>query len=431
MRALLEPRVPWANGSLSEAQLVRLWEGQRFPPQALLTRSGLPLRVLFRGRTCARGPGPDFRDAIIATPSGLQLKGDVELHVRASAFRQHGHHRDPAYDNVVLHVVFQDDEGGSTLLACGRQVPVVALAPWVNRRAQEVYQWLAAPRRWQEPCRTARERLGDQAVAAILESAGERRLKDKAATFRAALAQDYPEQVLYRGLLEACGYSRNREPFRQLAQALPWHRLRPTILSLPPKERLPTAESILLTTAGFPQPSDGETAPPLPWRVDGIRPENHPLRRLRGAARLLVRHAETGLLGGLKQAAARAEETGPQALTSALRVDESASDGGRTASALIGAGRAREMAVNVVLPFLLAWAEEKEDSSPRHTALALYRRYPSLPSYGILCTLTAALGRDLTSGARRQQGMLHLFHRHCRRGGCAGLTSGHELCPLA
>jgi hypothetical protein len=431
MRALLEPRAAWADGSLSEAELVQLWEGQRFPPHALLTRGGAPFKVLFRGRICARGPGPDFRDAIIATPSGVQLKGDVELHVRASAFRQHGHHRDPAYDNVVLHVVFQDDDEGTTPLACGRKVPVVALAPWVSQRAQELSRWLAAPGRWQEPCLSARERLGDRTVAAILESASDQRLQDKAATFRRALAKEEPEEILYRALLEACGYSRNREPFHQLAQTLPWRRLRAAILNRPPKERLPTAESILLATAGFSRPLPEEEAPLLPWRTDGLRPENHPLRRLRGAARLLVRHADRGLLGGLEQATARAQETGPQALTSALRVDESAPDGPSARPALIGAGRAREMAVNVVLPFLLAWSEERGDPAPGERALALYRRYPSLPSYGILRTLTAALGRELTTGARRQQGMLHLFHRHCRQGGCTGPVTGHEPCPLA
>lgn len=92
---------------LSEADLAYLWEGQRFPPEALSTRDGAPLRMVYRGRS-QRGPGPDFRDAIIATGSAL-LSGDIELHVHASDFRRHGHHLDPAYDAVILHVVFWDD----------------------------------------------------------------------------------------------------------------------------------------------------------------------------------------------------------------------------------------------------------------------------------------------------------------------------------
>ena len=97
----------------SEAELVRLWEGQRFPPQALVSGDGAPLRVVFRGRPCSGGAGPDFRDAVIKL-RGRQVRGDVELHVLASGFRRHGHHRDHAYDNVILHVVFWDDDGEST-----------------------------------------------------------------------------------------------------------------------------------------------------------------------------------------------------------------------------------------------------------------------------------------------------------------------------
>ncbi len=89
------------------------------------------------------------------------------------------------------------------------------------------------------------------------------------------------------------------------------------------------------------------------------------------------------------------------------------------------------MAVNVVLPLLLALSEERGEAALGQRALTLFRRYPSLPAYGILRTLTAALGREITGGARRQQGMLYIFHRHCRQGGCAEPRSGHQPCPLA
>lgn len=171
---------------LSEADLVRLWEGQRFPPAALVSQQGLALRVVYRGRPGA-GPGPDFRDAVIAAGEE-ELRGDVELHVAASAFRQHGHHRDPAYDNLVLHVVFFGDDGRETCLACGRAVPTLALGPWVARRAEELHRWLARPARWQEPCRTALARLGPAAVATLLEDAGDARFRQKVDAFALAIA---------------------------------------------------------------------------------------------------------------------------------------------------------------------------------------------------------------------------------------------------
>ncbi|KPJ48677.1 MAG: hypothetical protein AMJ38_04800 [Dehalococcoidia bacterium DG_22] len=411
----------------SEAELVRLWEGQRFPSQALVSGDGWPLRVVFRGRPCSGGAGPDFRDAVIEL-GGRQLRGDVELHVLASAFRRHGHHRDHAYDNVILHVVFWDDDGENTCLASGRRVPVVALGPWVARRAEELQAWLSRPALWQEPCCSAKQRLGAEAVAAILDEAGDCRFQGKAATFAAALAEEDGEETLYRGILEALGYSQNREPFRLLARALPWRQFGRCIGARPLQERVLAAEGALLSRAGFLGPLAGDLgalpswaahgsgveSSALPWRLTGMRPENHPSRRLAGAARLLVRYLGKGLLAGLLEKVAEASVEGPQTLTTALRVDDG----------LIGPGRADEIAVNVVLPFTLAWAQARQDKPLAQAALTLYQRYPKLAPYGILRRLTAALGRELIAGARRQQGMLHLFHRYCRQGGC-------NRCPLA
>jgi len=418
----------------SEAELVRLWEGQRFPPQALVSGDGAPLRVVFRGRSCSGGAGPDFRDAVIELRGG-RVRGDVELHVLASGFRRHGHHRDHAYDNVILHVVFWDDDGENTCLASGRRIPVVALGPWVARRAEELQAWLCRPALWQEPCSSARKRLGAEAVAAILDDAGDRRFQEKAAIFATALTEEDGEEILYRGILEALGYSQNREPFRLLARALPWRQLRARIRAHPPQERVLAAEAIILGRAGFLgdaareqgalQPyraelaerwraCSGPEAHPPSWRLAGMRPENHPARRLAGAARLLVHYLGKGLLAGLLEKVAEASVEGPRALTTALRAD----------AGLIGPGRADEIAVNVVLPFTLAWAQARQDKPLAQAALTLYQRYPKLPPYGILRRLTAALGRELTAGARRQQGILYLFHRYCRQGGC-------NRCPLA
>lgn len=411
----------------SEAQLVRLWEGQRFPAQALVSGDTSLLRVVFRGRPCSGGAGPDFRDAIIEL-RGRRLRGDVELHVLASAFRRHGHHHDHAYDNVILHVVFWDDDGEKTCLATGRRVPVVALGPWVARRAEELQAWLCRPPLWQEPCWSANRRLGTEAVTVILDGEGDRRFREKADTFAAALIEEDGEEILYRGILEALGYSQNRELFRLLARALPWRQLRSCIRGHPPQERVLAAESALLGKAGFAGPLAGDPgALPswaadrngveslgLPWRLAGIRPGNHPARRLAGAARLLVRYLGKGLLTGLLEKAAEASEERPQVLTTALRVD----------AGLIGPRRADEMAVNVVLPFALAWAEARQDKPLAQAALTLYQRYPKLSPYGILRRLTAALGQELTAGVRRQQGMLRLFHRCCRQGDC-------NRCPLA
>src|SRR3990170_1209558 len=177
------------GSSLSEAQLCFLWEGQRLPTGCLVTQRGETLRVVFRGRP-STGPGPDFRDAVLATGVSELRRGDVEVHRRASGFRQHGHHQDPRYDGLILHLVWEDDEGQDTLLSCGRRAPVVALAPWLARRAENLGRWLSQPTLWQEPCLSAARRPGAGETGRILDRLGDMRFRQKQEALRRALAAE-------------------------------------------------------------------------------------------------------------------------------------------------------------------------------------------------------------------------------------------------
>jgi hypothetical protein len=379
-------------GPLSERDLALIWEGQRFPPSALATAAGQPLRVLYRGLR-GRGPGPDYRDAVIGAPWGT-LRGDVELHVRASDFRRHGHHRDPAYDRLALHLVYWPDATGDTELASGRRVTVAALAPWVERRSGEVRRWLARPALWREPCRDAVGRMGAPAVAAVLDRLGDIRFRRRAGDLRRAAASGEGEEALYAALLEALGYGGNGAAFRLLAGRLPWRALRARLRELPPDGRAGAALAMLTEAAVRP--------PALALRTAGLRPGNAPRRRLVAAAELAARYAEGGLAAGLR---------------GLLPADAGAAVRALRLGALIGRGRAVELLSNAVLPFFASEGEGEQ-------ALALYRALPRPASYGAVHHLDEALSGALPLDARRQQGMLFLLRGYCQRGRCGS-------CPLS
>jgi hypothetical protein len=409
-----------------EQELVQLWYGQHLPPDALATRHGKPLRVVYRGRLSS-GPGPDFRDAVIEGPEGELWHGDVEVHVRASAFRLHGHSRDHAYDGVVLHLVWEDDEGEDTLLPCGRRVAVVALAPWFQRRRQELARLLKQPDAWREPCFSTLSRLGPEAVGRTLDRLGDLRFRQKTEGFRRALSAAAADQVLYAAVLEALGYGGQREAFVRLAHELPYRRLRAAAAGRPGAEAAARLEAMLLAAAGL-----ASFPTPALWRPRCRRPANHPRRRLAGAARLLAR-APSGLA-----AYARACLTGRQAClpsevspAAAVRAWTVAGEGSAS-PALVGRGRAIEILVNAVLPFLAAGGAGADGDLQRQ-ALALFRRLPAAGTYGVTAHLERALalhgGQRLTGSARRQQGLLWLQQRYCRQGGCA--SPGAGACPLS
>ncbi len=377
---------------LLERDLWRIWEGQRFPKSALVTAGGAALRVIFRGRVGA-GAGPDFRGAIIAAPDGL-LCGDVELHVRTSDFRRHGHSLDPAYAGVVLHAVFFHDEDGETALPGGGTAPVVALG---GPRAE---RWLKRPARWGEPCRSALERMGAANVRETLERLGAMRFRQKAAAWRRRLATGGGlEEALWSGLLEALAYGGDREAFRRLAEAARWGDLRAALLALPERSREPRA--IALLTASY-----EKLGVPRPIRPS--RPGNRPEGRLAGAAALAARFAGPGLAASLIGPLAE-PETSAKLLVAAL-----------TAPRLVGRARAIEIAGNAVLPLAAALCGEPAASRIE----AVFAELPLPVRYGAVRHLHEVTRPDVRSNMRRQQGMLYLLHQYCTQGGCG-------KCPLS
>jgi hypothetical protein len=377
----------------SEADLSRLWEGQTFPPEALTTITGERLRVVYRGRRTG-GPGPDFRDALIAAPDGL-LPGDVELHVRSSDFRRHGHHLDGAYESVVLHVVFRCDEPGPTPLPGGDLARVVALEEWVEGRALEIKRWLERPALWREPCRSVVGRNGTASVEATLDRLGDMRFRARAAALARRLAGEEPDQLLWGELLEGLGYGGERELYRSLAIRAPWREICEEMLNAPVSERaaeayrrLAEASAGVVTRSGRP-----------------TRPANRPQNRVKGAAALAARFADTGPMGyfsGLLEA------PDVERLVAAL-----------TVPAYVGRSRAIELLANAVLPCLAGVGPDRL----ARVAEGVYGRLPLPVRYGAVRHLheaAAGLGVDF----RRQQGMLYLLKQYCTQGGCG-------RCPLS
>ena len=199
--------------------------------------------------------------------------------------------------------------------------------------------------------------------------------------------------MLYEALMEALGYSRNREPFWELALKVPYRKLHALARRHDPSERL------RLVTHALSQACEG-----LEWHTFRVRPSNHPRRRVLGAARLLARHMEKGLLQGLAGPVRRGSW---RATLDSLKVRDE--DG----KSLIGHGRALDMAVNAALPFLHAQGHLSGDPSLRDASFQVYREVPKLQenelTHEMRRLLLAPGWERQVNGARRQQGLLHLY----------------------
>ena len=331
----------------SERALAVLWQRAHTLPEGLVTQDGRHLRVMYPGRPNHRA-GPDFHDAIIADEAGELLRGDVELHLNAPDWYAHRHHRDPNYNGVILHVVLHPKEATETAQLSGVKAPVVALR-------QPPAGALGGPESHPLPALRVRP-SGESDLGETLDRAGDERFVGRSQGFAMELERADADEVLYAGILEALGYASNRAPFRELAKRVPFASMK-WLQNEPRRTRAMAIKAALVGGSGLlPSLQPAEEArqlarlcrsmpptgrvPPSRWKLFRVRPANHPLRRIAGASLLVDRYIETGLAKGFEDL----HLASPRRLIERL-----------AARPLVGAGRAAEVAVNVVLPFLHAY----------------------------------------------------------------------------
>ena len=241
-----------------------------------------------------------------------------------------------------------------------------------------------------------------------IEEAGERRFRKRSNFYLDELLGEDADELLYRGIMESLGYSRNRDAFLKLSQLVPWRRLCRVGEGLYGARKESELRRLLKMTAGL---GDGEKMARTEWRGElmhrgewrfaGVRPGNQPLPRIEGAAALAARFLDMGLVHGLRPAIA---EDGPGPLARAL----TAGEGDRT---LIGKSRALDMAVNHVLPFFHAWSVLVEGGSLAEDALRLYFRMPRLADNEMTREMASLLEVEnrLLKGAVAQQGLIQMY----------------------
>ena len=395
---------------IPERLLAKLWKEKAARLTGLRTEAGKRVRVVYAGRS-GTSAGPDFLDALLEVEDQGLVRGDVELHIKQRDWDAHGHGEDPHYNGVVLHGVLRVNSE-ATRLHGGGQAPVVDLGALLEANpAQEPPLDL-----WEMLARRGFPRPGSMAEAGnTLDRAGDRRFDLQAKWLSDCIRAQGPDQALYEALMEGLGYSSNRRPFIELASRAPYQAVAEAAGRLPPGIQVGAIRSWLEACSGLAAPDSphrhgparpknfGPAMEPREWRLFRVRPANHPRRRIVGAAVILDRFLEPGLACGL---GAVVQECSPAGLTEALCAADT------FGPACVGSGRAKDLAVNAVLPFMCGWARASGQGPGREAALALYHRFTLLADNELVREMTEQLlpapWRQVVTTARRQQGLLHL-----------------------
>lgn len=247
------------------------------------TTDGRPAQLLDFG-TWNHEAGPDFTAATVRIGNDPPRRGAIEIDTDVRDWERHGHAANPAFDDTILHVFLNQPASTRvfTRTSTHRSVPQIQLHSATPIRAPAPTSRLITD----EPTR----------ACALLHAAARHRLHHKAALLAEAARLRGRDNAWFEALAIALGYKRNRLPFQLVAQRIGLA-----------AARAPEGESRLFGLAGFleattPEPSDPAIRATLralwdswwddrarlerlilpadQWSFVGIRPANHPHRRL-------------------------------------------------------------------------------------------------------------------------------------------------------
>lgn len=280
-----------------EEDLHFVWKHGLFIGKPLKTTNGLALNVIHPGAQNFHA-GPDFFNARIRLDQ-LVWAGNVEIHRFASDWNRHGHQLDPAYDNVILHVIqYFDTEIKNSK---GRQIQtlVVSFSDSLLDRAEELRKnecWL--------PCKRTITQVPDSILKSWLHKLSIERLEEKKAYITNLLIRyrNDREQALYLAMASGFGLPINSLPFEMLASGIPL----PLLMELRDnpndleallfghsgilhtvKKHDPYTRSLVQRYAKLKKTLPGFSLPPHLWKFLRIRPASFPTLRLSQFAALI------------------------------------------------------------------------------------------------------------------------------------------------
>jgi len=291
---------------MTERLLQYIWQMQYYNRNQLVTADGEQLLIIHPG-TLNTNQGPDFNDAKIKVNNTLWA-GNIELHLLSSDWNAHGHSADQNYQNVILHVVWQDD------LPLQVPFPVLELQSKVSKMMLARFDELMNTSRF-IACENMIGQVPDLVWTSWKTRLVVERLQRKTAVVIDYLQQNnqHWEETFWWMIARNFGSTVNSDAFEKIARSLPLR------LLAKHKHQLHQAEALLFGQAGLLENEFQESYPlllqkeyrfykkkyqlkpvSLPLYFLRMRPSNFPTIRLAQLSMLI--HHSSHLFSLIKEA---------------------------------------------------------------------------------------------------------------------------------
>ncbi len=227
---------------INESFLSFIWQFQYFNKSRLTTTTGEKLSIISPGHLNSDS-GPDFSEAIIRIGE-VSWHGNVEIHIKSSNWHDHEHQKNPGYDNVILHVVWEED--AEIYRTDKTIIPSLELNDRVDPDLLHKYHSLVENRQ-NLPCSPEIRKVDQIHISAMLERVLIERFKQKSEYVLELLKvcnNDW-EELSYRLLCKTFGFKINQHPMMAMATYLPFKVIKKH------SDNLQSIEALLFGTAGF------------------------------------------------------------------------------------------------------------------------------------------------------------------------------------
>lgn len=276
-----------------------VWQFKLFDALGCKTSSNEPVEIIEVGNL-NKNAGPDFINAKIKIGEFVWV-GNVEIHVKSSEWERHGHQQDKAYQNVILHVVLEDDK--QVRYDEGVLVPTLELKGRFSDQLLQRYKMLLASRSY-FPCQEQISSVDSFLIDGFLFRVLIERLEQKSERVFAKLAllKDNWDEIFYQFMAANFGFHVNTLNMEMLAQSLPQY------LFAKHKNNPIQIEALLFGQAGFLTDDTADdyyrllqqeyqflakkySLKPIDkslWKFLRMRPQNFPTLRLAQFAALII-----------------------------------------------------------------------------------------------------------------------------------------------
>jgi hypothetical protein len=383
--------------------------------------------------------GPDFFNARILV-AGTIWAGNVEIHTKSSHFDNHGHHNDPAFNNVILHVVADNDK--RVFNSKGEEILTAKIS--FDLSLYERYTCLVN-NPYIIACQEDIKGIDKILMRHWLNSLVIERFQTKTASILKIFSEtgnDW-EETFYRVLARYFGFRVNTEPFEMLATALPFRIIRKH------SDNIFQIEALLFGTAGlleaglFKEALSDEyyrnllkeysvlsvkySIRPLHgwlWKFSRLRPPNFPTVRLSQLAAMLS--VAGGVFSKVLEATDIKQIKELFEVSASSYWDNHFVFGKKSRSVIKNTGSQAVdiLLINAVIPMIFVYGQSRDCQDISERALSLLENIT--PEDNIITTEWKAVG-IVADSAFYSQALIQLRNEYCKKRKCLNCRIGNNI----